>query len=669
MSQSADSDGSCTQSLRGKRALAVAKGEDSIASTPSKRGRRSHSGPQHHQDFVPLGGSFSNSSQRITAAHPDVDSCSDSSAVSAPDPESHHATSVDMEGSTDGPSTTAPGLSGNRTVLGRNRLVTGFTKRHTQSAFAVPGNTSQVSRIDSTSHNSIGESVDDAIEISDDTDMEDQSEDGGMMINVDDESAEDAYNTKEDDRVFHANLTVGGFVNQPSPRNECSLSEGEIKQLGKEERPLTARAKRKWCAHCGDRRHKQGQCPLDRKNLKAAPASSTYPQGDYTHEQLQGDNERSLSSNSVTLPKTGPGPATQRLGDLPTQELEKQIRYTLFHLKRDQIDLNRPAICTTCLQTGHQESECPESKCVRCGVANEHPSRMCPKYRRCLKCRERGHDVDTCISKLKNTTVPCDHCGSEAHLEDSCPCRFFPSQSQTSTAGLKLWISCCVCASKTHLVGDCPQRRAFTQAAAWSLRSFDPMQISNLSLESGTRKIDRDIEIREARQEDFMIKGRADTYGNSPPSVKPPVRKRDDSLRVRNRRAAASRHDFREDSYRPSSDAHSWTVRNDRYEPSYTDYRDQQPSRKDKFYDTDSFGQRRRSRSPEFRNPGIKQRNDGFRPPLPDERLPSRPPSPSRQGSRATAPANRTQDRGPPGVDSYRPMPSAAKQAWDKFRL
>jgi protein AIR1/2 len=670
MSQPADSDDSRTQSFRGKRTLAVAKGEDSSASSPSKRSKRGHRGPQHHRDFVPQGGSFSNSAQLINAASPDGESSSNSSAVSAHDPESHRARSIDTEGSTDGPSTTAPSLPGDRTLLGQNRLITGFTKIHPQPGFAAAGNASEVSRNDSTSRNSIGESVDDAIEISDDTDMEDQSEDGGMMINVDDESVEDAYTTKEDDHVFHTNLTVGGVVNQPSPRNECSLSEGEVKQLDKEERPPTARAKRKKCANCGKKGHKKGQCPPNRQNLKAAPAAVTHIHGDYTHEQLQGDNERFLPSNSITTPNTGPGPAPPRLGDLPTPELEKQVRYTLFHLKRDQIDLNRPAICTTCLQPGHRESECPERNCAHCGVKDEHPRRMCPKYRRCLKCRERGHDVDTCISKLKNTTVPCDHCGSDAHLEDSCPTRFFPSRSQAAVTGLKLWISCCICASKTHLVGDCPQRRASTQAAAWSLRSFDPLQISNLSLESGTRKIERDVEIRGARQQDLMIKGRAELYGNAAaPSLRPPVRKPDDPPRVRNRRAATSRHDFREDSYRPSLDSYSRTARNDRYEPSYTDYRDQPSGRRDKFYDTDSFGQRRRSRSPLFRNTGSQQRNDNFRPPLPNEPLPSRPPPPPRQGSRPSASANRTQDRGPPGVDSYRPMPSAAKQAWDKLRL
>jgi hypothetical protein len=183
-----------------------------------------------------------------------------------------------------------------------------------------------------------------------------------------------------------------------------------------------------------------------------------------------------------------------------------------------------------------------------------------------------------------------------------------------------------------------------------------------------------------------MIKGRADTYGqvqgNAAPFMRPPVGRQADSPRRRgqkgftterdsdrDRRMGVRRHDSRDDFYRPSSDSRPQDARYDRYESSFTDYRDQSNDRRDKFYSTDSFGQRRRSRSPELRNTRATQRNDNFQPPLPKEPLPSRlPPSP-RQGSHPSAASTRTKGRGPPGLDSYRPMPSAAKQAWDKHRL
>jgi hypothetical protein len=790
MSQPVDSevDESRTQSFGAKRTLATADGEDTSSSTPSKRSRRSRRGLQNHRDFVPMGGSFSNSRRIINAVGSDADNSSESSAISAHDPENNRTRYTDMEGNATGHVTTRPRLPGERPILGQNRLITGFTKTHSQSRSGTQGQTSEVSRNDSTSRNSIGESADDAIEISDDTDMENRSEDGGMMININDESEDGASNPEEsldpslshfrvtgwtqtqvgsqkdggirklcsylerraahfeklhsyykiiksrragdaliisvlpeaaqrfaelDGAPFsHAKLTVSEVTNQSSPRNEISMSDGEIQESETQQQALTRRARRKKCRHCGEQGHKKSRCPLNPRNLQAAPISSTEIHEDDAHEQLQG----SPSSKSTSTPITGAGPPPQRLGDLSSDEFEKQVKYTLFHLNRDQIDLNRPAICTTCLQEGHQEASCPESNCVHCGIRDEHPSRLCPEYSRCLKCRERGHDVDTCISKLKNLTVLCDHCGSDTHLEDTCPSRFFPVPSQGTATKLRLWISCCICASKTHLVGDCPERRTSSQATAWSLRSLNPMQISNLSLESGTQKIERDVEIRGERQEGLVIKGRADTYGqvqgNGVPSMRPLVRRQDDSPRrggqnrfedrdsERDRRVGDRRRDGQDDYYRPSSDSRTQGARYDRYEASYTDYRDQSNDRRDKFYATDSFGQRRRSRSPDFRNPRAAQRHDSFQPPLPKEPLPNRPPPPpSRQRPAASTPSKlpnrpanlqsqlveddgshqrygskqedkrRTKDQGPPGVDSYRPMPSAARQAWDKHRL
>ena len=768
MSEPVDSeaDESRTRFWGTKRNLAPAEGVNSDASTPNKRRRSRRRGLQNHRDFVPTGGSFSTSDHLISATSSDADGSSGSSAPSAHDPESHRTWSTDMEGSTSGPHTTTPNSSGEHSILGQNRLITGFAKTHNQPSTATHGEASEVSRNDSTSHNSIGESADDAIEISDDTDMEDQSEDGGMVINVDDESEDGASNpegsldsslshfrvtgwtqtqagttdsgipklcsylerkaahfgkldspykilrrTRAGDALIisvlpeaaqrfaeldgvpfsHTNLTVRAVANQAPPQNETSLSDGEILERDKHRRVLTRRGKRQKCRQCGEKGHKKSRC-LNPQNLQTGLTSSTQTTKDNAHEQLQGDLEHSLSLTSVTTPMTVPGVPPQRLGDLSADEFENQVRYTLFHLKRDQIDPNRPAICTTCLQGGHQETSCPESNCLHCGVKDEHPSRLCPKYRRCLKCRERGHDVDTCISKLKNNTVPCDHCGSEEHLEDSCPLRFFPSQSKASATELKLWISCCICASKTHLVGDCPERHPSSQAATWSLRSLNPMQISNLGLESGTRKMERSLEIRGVRQDGLTVKGRADTHGpvqphrdgNDRPSMQPAPGSQDDSPRrsdrnrfdagdsERNRGMGGRRRGVRDDFYRPSSDSRPLGVRYDRYETSYMDYRDQSNDRRDKFYATDSFGQRRRSRSPESRSFRGAQPHHGFQPPLPKELLPTRPPPSSRQGFRSSAQQEErrpTVDRGPPGVDSYRPMPSAAKKAWNKHRL
>lgn len=758
MSQPVDSEAeeSRTRYFGAKRTLAATEGRDSGASTPSKRARRGHRGPQDHGDFVPMGATFSTSGHMINDASSDADNSSDSSPVSAHELEDLHTALTDAEGSTNGFTTTELGRPDERPILGQNRLITGFAKLPNEASKTVEGETSEFCQNDSTSHNSIGESADDAIEISDDTDMEDQSGDGGVMINVDEQSDDAAISNitkpvNKDIRQFRIlgwtrpaskrgqdlrqgvtrdaildsdmkhfcgflekkftskhlpklqilncdrngkwliisvrtqdakafadldgcrfagkKVTVQEISSTPSTRRAAEMSDGEIDEglpYGEDSAPRH----RKACSYCGQTNHKSKNCN-QRAMLSTLPDTDKSSK-DNAHELMQGDLELSLSSYPTTTPITGAGSPAQRLGDLSSDEFEKQIRYTLFHLKRDQIDLNRQAICTTCLQEGHQETRCPESICIHCGVNDEHPSRVCPKYRRCLKCRERGHGVDTCTSKLKNTTVPCDYCGSEEHLEDTCVYRFFPRQPQTSAADLKLWISCCICASKTHLVGDCPDRRPSRQAAAWSLKLLNPTQISNLSLESGTRKIERDAEIRGARQEGLKIKGRADNYGQAQPnrnandssSRRGAQDRFDDRDSERDRRVGDPRRDVRDDFYRPSADSHPPGARYDRYESSYTDYRDPRNDRRDKFYATDSFGQRRRSRSPEFRNARAAQRHDNFQPPLPKEPLPAHPPPQSHQRYPV-----RGKDQGPPGVDSYRPMPSAAKKAWNKHRL
>ena len=726
-----EADESHTRHFGAKRGLAAAEG----TSTPSKRRRRSHRGPQNHRDFVPPGGSFSNTGRVISADSPDSDNNSVSLAVAARDSQNPHTLSIEMEGSTNGQSTITPELPGDRPILGQNRLITGFAKTQVQPNTILEATISEVPRNGSTSHDSIGESAEDAIEISDDTDMEDDSEDGGMMINFDNESNPGSpvplFKGDRSKKTVRQLRVTGWAQGKPvliPDREKGQLahdSNRDVKDFCKffqkksfpkqiknmkflnyerdgDSLIITVRPKDAVSYKNLSGRQYAGK-PITVETVHDTPLTQqrtdlsdgevdelqfVFDQGfrHNAHEQLQDNLMHSLSPNSPNVVPTGPGPAPPRLGELSSADFEKQVKYTLFHLNREQIDLNRPAICISCLQEGHQNTSCPESNCMHCGAKDEHPSRMCPKNRRCLKCRERGHDVDTCISKLKNTTVPCDHCGSETHLEDSCPSCFFPSPGRISASNLKLWISCCICASKTHLVGDCPARRPSSQAAAWSLRSLNPMQISNLSLESGTRKVERDAEVRGTRQDGLQIKGRAETYGNDAPSTRPSAGRQvnfprrggqnrfDDRDSDRDRRIGDRGREPRDDFYRPSSDSRPTGPRYDRYESGYTDYRDQSNDRRDNFYATDSFGQRRRSRSPESRNFRDPQRQQSFKPPLPKEPLPGRPPQASHQ--RFAPPTSsdlpnrrRNIDKGPPGVDRYMPMPSSAKQAWSKHRL
>ncbi|EXJ77990.1 hypothetical protein A1O3_09149 [Capronia epimyces CBS 606.96] len=285
----------------------------------------------------------------------------------------------------------------------------------------------------------------------------------------------------------------------------------------------------------------------------------------------------------------------RRLADLTPQELEQQLKYALFDLDPDQIDLGRSAVCLGCLQEGHSEESCPEKICLHCASVGEHSSRLCPQVRRCFKCRERGHATESCSADLKVTTVPCDLCGALGHHEEACSQRFFPFETSPGTDSLKLWVSCCVCASKSHLVGDCPDADRAT-TVRWSLRSFTPSHITNLSLEAGTKQREKQAASRGLRPDGLRIRGRAGFHaagfaGSAQPSD-------DDSdeeflgPRVPHRENA-SRGNF---SFRHSQRLPGRDDRYGRYEPA-NDRRGFQNRPPTNWYATDSFG-RGRPRSP-----------------------------------------------------------------------
>src|SRR5947209_2543307 len=108
MSQPVDSEAeeSRTRHFGAKRTLTATEGGDSGASTPSKRTRRSHGGPQNHRDFVPMGATFSNSGQMVNHASSDTDNSSNSSPISTHDLEDLRTAPTDAEGSTNGLATT-----------------------------------------------------------------------------------------------------------------------------------------------------------------------------------------------------------------------------------------------------------------------------------------------------------------------------------------------------------------------------------------------------------------------------------------------------------------------------------------------------------------------------------------------------------------------------------
>lgn len=122
-------------------------------------------------------------------------------------------------------------------------------------------------------------------------------------------------------------------------------------------------------------------------------------------------------------------------------------------------------------------------QCEHCGAWNQHQSSSCPSWRRCQRCRERGHLEAACPSKLKGSAseVPCDLCGS-SHLESQCENRWrLPMRERIPPPReIRVSVSCAHCVSGSHLIGDCP---SFTNpiATACSLKDIDPSIIVDLN--------------------------------------------------------------------------------------------------------------------------------------------------------------------------------------------
>jgi hypothetical protein len=422
--------------------------------------------------------------------------------------------------------------------FGNNRLATGFHKtRAILAEQAALASTSQPAPLSATS--SPGASADDAIEISDD---DSSSESGGMLLNV---------------------------------GNSTLLQHDDLMAIDDEgEAEVEARKP---------------------KHQESVVEQFTSMQNATPPRLLEGDS----SAHILQAGAVDQHPPL-RLADLSEPDLELQFRYIFSYLKRDEIDLNCPAVCLGCLQEGHIQKSCPENVCMHCGIAGEHSSRLCPSISRCTKCRERGHTSHNCTAGIKVTTVPCDLCGILGHIETSCPERFFPPSVQDVGVPVKIWVSCCHCASKSHYVGDCPDLD-HNFAMRWSMKSIDHNQIINLSLESNMRELEMQAENRGLRPQGLSIKGRAGLHhaGNSSARSTENDSSEDDFIRPKiepSRRNYSGRHDFsfRSSERFPPPFSRDGDAGYDRYNaPSIQ--RGQRP--RNDWYSTDSFGQRR-SRSP-----------------------------------------------------------------------
>ncbi|EZF10526.1 hypothetical protein H112_08226 [Trichophyton rubrum D6] len=339
----------------------------------------------------------------------------------------------------------------------------------------------------------------------------------------------------------------------------------------------------------------------------------------------------------------------QTIAELNAEDFKKQLKYILYNSTGNP-DPSTPVRCIECFREGHLSDICPNKKCEHCGAWEAHESRFCPTWRRCQKCRERGHDKDLCSAPLQGSAaeVPCDLCGSDRHIESQCDLMWKQPHPTYTTGKLFISISCAQCASSQHLIGDCPSMRAPSHSTSWSLKAFDPSIISNTSLSSTGVPNGR----TNGAIPQLKIKGRAQR--------EPTPEEHELHIRSRPQPPSAPRSNikFAEGLGRgrnlSSNQPRSNDSGSDRYTPrdSQRDYRE-----RDQYFNPNS---RPRSRSPESRYGGNHRR-----PPLPPSRGRG-PPPPSRNPGR-----DRGKGRGGggggggsqcAGKESSRPIPGRGKR-------
>ncbi|EEP80314.1 predicted protein [Uncinocarpus reesii 1704] len=381
----------------------------------------------------------------------------------------------------------------------------------------------------------------------------------------------------------------------------------------------------------------------------------------------QGITDKSVAIESFNSKYPSP-PHT--LVDLSREDRDIQIKYIYYNRDPKGVDLNLPIGCTDCLAEGHLAEICPDKECKHCGAWSVHESRFCPSWRRCQRCRERGHDEVDCPSLLKElaSEIPCDFCNSNQHIESECDLLWKVPKRDLSLSQIFISVCCSFCTSKQHLLGDCPVRPFPMNSSSWSLSAFDPSLVSNIAsskLPAHPGGDDRDEQLSGLR-----IKGRAneqiysDDDHDDFTGRRRPLRRQPPRSHIRFDSGIGRGRNLDDDSTRQNGSAV------DRYTPHdyRREYRDREP-------DT-GRNVRQRSLSPGPYNQ--RQRGGGGSgrhgpPRSPPRGRGGRAPPPSRGGTKNKrgGPSSRG-GRGAKSSDNretYRPMPSAAKRAWDKHRL
>ncbi|GCB26412.1 protein AIR2 [Aspergillus awamori] len=379
---------------------------------------------------------------------------------------------------------------------------------------------------------------------------------------------------------------------------------------------------------------------------EALPVSNgTKTNGQTSTNQSKEDALLRFSKKYPTAPST--------LADLDREDMDIQAKYRFYDRDVNAIDLQLPIACTECLLEGHLAEVCPSRECIHCGSWNQHQSSFCPTWRRCQRCRARGHDEDNCPSALKGSAseFPCELCGSTTHVEEDCDLMWKLTTTRPDSEPVLVSLSCAHCTSNRHLIGDCPSLSSTRTllSSSWTVRDIDPNMITNInSVVNHRRNNNNNNNSNSNNRGGLKIRGRADH--------RPPSSDSDDMMA--HRRPPVHRGGG--GSNRGNIRIGSGIGRGNKNISSngYRDRSDFGPSRQ-RSMSPNPRPTRGRGGKDSWQGGGGRGKSSG------GGGGGSRPPS---RGGNTGRGGGRGGKRGG-GGDAYRPLPSAAKKAWDKYRL
>ncbi|KAL4979192.1 hypothetical protein BDW66DRAFT_119396 [Aspergillus desertorum] len=645
---------------------------------PSKRRRRGRGKPGTDvQDFVPKGATFSATSLEVdpesdstSASESDSSSGSESESDSEQQPESE--TNVrSCEVSAPAPNWNKTGKSVIRTSLrgwqtaNANTNGNGNANTDSESAaakkFEAVNETYWRSRSSSTSPgqeegNRAEEGRTGTAATGDnDVQMEDGEVNGTHEISADSQSDDSgSLDSEADDSIM---LNIGSQGQSRSQHDVIHISDDDSESEGDGYDPETLSVS-------------HGSAPvniLDSSNGDGADVGSAV-------------NPESKESALLRFAQKYPT-TPSILADLDREDMELQAKIIFYNRDINDINLQLPITCMECLQEGHLAEVCPTRECVHCGAWNKHQSSLCPKFRRCQRCRERGHDAKQCPSALKSSAseIPCDLCGSADHLEFDCDYLWkFPRQDTTS-APVLVSISCAHCTSNRHLIGDCHSLTRPFLSSSFTVRGIDPNLITNINSVVNPRRGGVGAPSGPAggqRGNGLKIRGRADHHARSPSPDS------DDMMSTSMPRGSQGRRGGPGGNRNGNRGSINIRIGANKGNgglppppPSARDYRDREDP-----YPRGGYNSRQRSMSPgpDRGRPGRGRGRGGQQPPRSPPRAQGRPSGPSGQSRGGRGNGRGGSGRGGRsgrggggggGGDAYRPMPSAAKKAWDKYRL